>query len=404
LVLVACSLLAGAVALVAADFGLGFALGTRQRHLLRLAPNQAMRHRASEFDYVLHTNSLGLRGPDVAFDKPPGARRVVVIGDSFVAGYGVPDDEVLTVQLERLLNPPASPDRNRERVEVVNVGRTGSSTIRELDLYESIGRRFQPDVVVLAYFLGNDLSEVMIEHDAAELARWHPDGLIRRTAYALCPNLYLELAIFRRARETAARAEPRPRDLLVAIASAEAERRGIDARTAIERYDHLPPAVRADLEEGLLSDQRILPACYEPDRFRRSFGEDEPFFQAAWPRTERHLELLRQAVARDGGRLVLMIIPDGCQVDEACFAFDASLGFEVDPDWRTSDCPTLRALQGWAADHTVPFLDLTGPFRQSEGGLYYPQDGHFNGRGHLRTAECLASFLDGQELLGERRQ
>jgi hypothetical protein len=91
----------------------------------------------------------------------------------------VADDEVLTARLEKLLNTGA-----KTPTEVINVGRTGSSTIREYDLYRLIARRFSPDVVVLAYFLGNDLREVVEEHDQDELRRWHPQGFVRRAPTA----------------------------------------------------------------------------------------------------------------------------------------------------------------------------------------------------------------------------
>src|SRR5262249_47196875 len=153
------------------------------------------------FDYEFRTNRLGLRGPDVPFPKPDGTFRIVVLGDSFVAGYGVADEFLLTSLLAQHLRSGApeseqdavsrkndvGQDKGLRTIEVVNVGRVGTSTIRELDLYETIGRRFHPDLVILAYYLGNDLAEVVQEQTYAELANWHPDGWIRRTAFAWYP-------------------------------------------------------------------------------------------------------------------------------------------------------------------------------------------------------------------------
>src|SRR5438105_2966314 len=143
-------MLAVMLALKLADVVAGRVANTAGRHLLRLAPEAEFRHKSNEFDYVFRTNKLGLRGPDIPFLKPPGMFRVVVLGDSFVAGYGVADEFLLTRLLEDDIaanrRPQEAPEKIPPRVEVVNIGRVGTSTIRELNLYEAIGRRFQPDL------------------------------------------------------------------------------------------------------------------------------------------------------------------------------------------------------------------------------------------------------------------
>jgi hypothetical protein len=47
----------------------------------------------SEFRTRVRTNALGFREPRLPAPKPPGMRRIVVLGDSFTQGYGVEDDE-----------------------------------------------------------------------------------------------------------------------------------------------------------------------------------------------------------------------------------------------------------------------------------------------------------------------
>ena len=130
------------VVLKPADWLLGVLAGSHRRHLLRLEPDVAVTHRSGEFDYVFHTNSLGLRGREVAESKPAGHRRLVVLGDSFVAGVGVADEDVFTEQLAR--------HWSQQNVEVINVGRAGTSTIREVTLFRQIGQRFDPDAVLLS--------------------------------------------------------------------------------------------------------------------------------------------------------------------------------------------------------------------------------------------------------------
>ncbi|MED5446722.1 MAG: hypothetical protein VYA62_00745, partial [Planctomycetota bacterium] len=121
------------VILKPADWLLGVLADTQRRHLLRLEPDVAVPHHSAEFDYVFHTNSLGFRGRESTEAKPDGHRRLVVLGDSFVAGVGVSDDAIFT---ERLAD-----DLAENQIDVVNVGRAGTSTIREVTLFRDVGHR-----------------------------------------------------------------------------------------------------------------------------------------------------------------------------------------------------------------------------------------------------------------------
>jgi lysophospholipase L1-like esterase len=89
-------------------------------------------------------NSLGLRGPETPLAKAPGVKRVVVLGDSFVFGVGVDQDHVFTTRLQNLIEA-----RRPGEIEVLNLGVAGYSTDQELLLFEDLGQRLRPDVVVL---------------------------------------------------------------------------------------------------------------------------------------------------------------------------------------------------------------------------------------------------------------
>jgi hypothetical protein len=83
-------------------------------------------------------NALGLRGP---LPSTPNARRIVVLGDSHVYGFGVRDDETLPRALQRDIDPAAA------RVDVVNGGIEGLS----LETFPQVARHaatIQPDLLV----------------------------------------------------------------------------------------------------------------------------------------------------------------------------------------------------------------------------------------------------------------
>ncbi len=95
-------------------------------------------------DYV--ANEYGFRGPSVRSDKPEGVFRVLAMGDSFTLGEGVREEDTWPRVLETVLRERA----DREAIEVINAGVSAYDTTQELEQYRRLGRRFDPDVVILA--------------------------------------------------------------------------------------------------------------------------------------------------------------------------------------------------------------------------------------------------------------
>ena len=100
---------------------------------------------------TVRTNSWGFRGAEVELDKPPGTFRIVGIGDSFMFGWGVGQDETYLVGLERSLNARGGP-----HTQVLNLAVPGYNTAIEVSSLAAKGLVFEPDLVVV-HFFSNDL-------------------------------------------------------------------------------------------------------------------------------------------------------------------------------------------------------------------------------------------------------
>jgi lysophospholipase L1-like esterase len=107
-------------------------------------------------EQLAHVNSHGWRDDETTFAKPPGVRRIAVLGDSFVFGVGVDAGERCTEVLERLL-----PD-----TEVLNLAMNATGTDQQLLVLEDQGLRYAPDVVLCAFFEGNDFTDVSYERNS----------------------------------------------------------------------------------------------------------------------------------------------------------------------------------------------------------------------------------------------
>ncbi len=113
----------------------------------------------------LTINEKGLRDRDYPYEKPPGTKRILVLGDSFVWGYGVADDEIFTERLEQMLEE--SPINAGEKIEVINTGVSGWGTDQEYLFLQQEGFKYSPDIVILAFYIGNDISNNMASRQYA---------------------------------------------------------------------------------------------------------------------------------------------------------------------------------------------------------------------------------------------
>lgn len=110
-------------------------------------------------------NNSGFR--DREFEpRKPGEYRIVVLGDSFVFGYGLSNTEDRATErleqrlgdvLDRLPAPRGQDGEDPRSVRVLNVARPGADTRRELRWLERVVLPLEPDLVILGHFW-NDLS------------------------------------------------------------------------------------------------------------------------------------------------------------------------------------------------------------------------------------------------------
>jgi hypothetical protein len=109
--------------------------------------------KAPEFTTRVTISPLGLRDRRQVYEKPAGTFRVLFLGDSFVEAVQVQQAQGVAERLEQALNQ-GSP----RPVEVINAGVAAYGTGQEMLLLDNLGERLKPDVVVLLFFVGNDVT------------------------------------------------------------------------------------------------------------------------------------------------------------------------------------------------------------------------------------------------------
>lgn len=348
-------------------------------------------------DFVL--NSRSLRTREYLEAAPPDTFRVLALGDSFTwASGGVPFDSLWHRRLEQRLA-----GERGSAVEVLALGVPGIGTDFELRMFQLEGARLGADLVVLAFFVGNDFSDVV----PYVFDRTVSDAVARRSlAVRGLRNLW-------RLRGLSDDAAP---------AGAGGPRSGADEALELGplRPDDLPSAAVAG-DDGEVMGREFLGRWlgipgYEPTT--PSFDEQEflevearrmqvcqrenPRFDLCRARVLELLEALDHAVTEAGARWVLMIIPDEFQVDgrvrERALAhaeYDAQ-----EFDWERPQ----RLLSSFCASRGIACLDLLPAFaeRARRGPLYRVRNTHWNVQGNQLAAELLATFVVEQGLLDAR--
>jgi len=134
----------------------------------RLKPNQDCYTKVGH--QPVHINSLGTRGPEFKAQKPAKTLRILSLGDSRTFGWGLPDEDTYSRQLEGLLreqlagehrtsnterrtsNPNVADlsPRANQRIEVINAGVNAWSFPQMQVFFRDVALKWSPDFVILA--------------------------------------------------------------------------------------------------------------------------------------------------------------------------------------------------------------------------------------------------------------
>ena len=105
----------------------------------------------------IKTNQEGFVGDDSAPEKPKDVLRVAVFGDSFTEAFQVDYENTFTYLLkDKIKRSPGFSSTTYKDVEIMNFGVGGLGTVDAMKYYKRYAINYKPDVVVLAFYLGND--------------------------------------------------------------------------------------------------------------------------------------------------------------------------------------------------------------------------------------------------------
>ncbi len=102
----------------------------------------------------MRINSHGLPGPEIPYHKGDNEYRILFLGDSVAAGFGIPEKDCFARRLPALWHASEA----HITVTTANCSVTSYSPWQQVDLLETEGMRYDPDVIVQVFCL-NDYVE-----------------------------------------------------------------------------------------------------------------------------------------------------------------------------------------------------------------------------------------------------
>jgi hypothetical protein len=106
-----------------------------------------------EFLFHRTTNSMGFVDTEHNITKSAGVYRILIVGDSFMECGSADFSSCYGVVLQKELNDRCHINKT---FEVVMMGVGGYSIDNEYQTYELEGKQYNPDMVLIAFFIGND--------------------------------------------------------------------------------------------------------------------------------------------------------------------------------------------------------------------------------------------------------
>lgn len=104
-------------------------------------------------------NSDGWRDQERTLSKPKGTFRVAIVGDSYIEALQVQQSDMLSEQLEKLLNKKV----DKHQYEVMSFGMSGFDAAQSYLTIKHKVMKYSPDLVIYAFLSGNDLRDSVRE-------------------------------------------------------------------------------------------------------------------------------------------------------------------------------------------------------------------------------------------------
>jgi hypothetical protein len=331
----------------------------------RFTPGASGHYKTPEFDVLYTINALGLRDREIALKKPPGTKRILMLGDSFTEGDGVSQEETFSSVLQKRLDSISIP----QQWQVINAGVGSYSPLLEYLYLVHHGLKLDPDLVVLNF----DLSDVYDDITYSQRARFDDHGI----PLGVSPESY-----------------PVPDNRFPALLM------GIKdfAKHHLRLYNFIRLRIDRYLEAARHNMNTSGDVRFDKYAFLRPGYVPN---DSDWALSQRYLRMIRDTVRAHGADFWVTVYPYGLQVGKREWHSGRQYwGFR--PDTIYSTLPQ-QAMEDFCIRSGIPAINMCEDFQRehlSVAPLYIDYNGHWLPAGHAVVARRLFQAIKAYALGG----
>lgn len=299
------------------------------------------RMKTGEFDVVLRMNNIGMRDEDVEIPKPAGEKRILILGDSFMEGWGNERGNIFTDRLEIELGD----------VNVVAAGVASWSPLAEFAWLKHKGMVVEPDAILLAIDATDPAGDSFYAHRLVRDAEGKPDFIM--------PG-----------RHTFPIPEVRSSYIWRYVD------RWLTKKFPVTEFDYGFWGETDDVWAPLRSETEIPSAEYD----------------SYWKHTREALVALEDFCRERSIPLLIVQYPTGVETDTAAWATGRSTA-----DFGDGMIPPRRFdyMNAMVQSDSLPYFSLLDTFQKhpDPAALFFPYDGHWSAEGHAVAAQAVAEEI-----------
>lgn len=325
-------------------------------------------------------NRFGFRGTEYEQAKSD-KRRILVLGDSFVWGFGVQNDEIFTSALEKA---------SAGTVEVVNCGVSGYGNDQEYLYWKEHGYKWRPDEVVLVITPYTDIVDNLFDKRYGYAKPRFLPVVAADAPAGKPPTLKLTNVPVPRSGKFGDEAKTKTslkptRGLPLGLGNLRLAKMMVNAAATNE-------SVRRRMEDGGLIPRRLPGYDWEYPLFE---SQPNPQVLQGWMLMFALVDMLKADVEAHGVKLTVAIVPSISQVYPELWAQFAAARKKGNGSPLDQENPNRR-ITAWCEANGVPVVDLLPALReagQQNSFLYFPYNLHWTAAGHRIVAEELLNSI-----------
>ena len=331
--------------------------------------------------YANGNNRFGFNDKDYPLEREAGKFRMLVVSDSFNWAGGKEGNYTA------LLENKFTEYYGIPQVEVINTGYPGTHTGEQLEMLKKFGLQYNPDLVVLGFFVGNDfidadphrkriiVNDIYIDIDKREELVIFGYPIIGQS------RLWLFIQQKYKIFQEAAKSQQALESVETLIASSSLQVLGQNSNPPVEQ------------SPGILSLETFL----EVEKNRLSFCEKEDLEEGDWDKNINYvlgrISEMNRILQEKNIRFVVAIYPDEFQVNPQLFNQVVN-EFELDPEDYEINC-MQNILKRHLEAENIAYIDFTERFKaeQQKRHLYLLREPHWNSAGNQLAADILFENL-----------